>query len=219
MNETLNTAVAQERLQEVETLVSKLADAEGLLEAGYAKLAFMLKDVSEHRYWQGKYKSFGEFLNSIQERYHLGKSQLYSYLSTARDLAGQLDEDQLNFMGISKAMVLRDATNASGKVSEEVISAALNPNVTTKDLKKLLYDAGSLQEPEEGIWTDLEFSTYLTPEEHKTILDAFNAARHTDPPINEKTKDSVQRKEILLRICQEFLAAYADDVVEGGRNL
>jgi len=219
MNEALMNVVAQEKLAEVETLVSKLAAAEGQLEKGYAHLAFLLRDVSENRYWDGSFKSFGEFLSQLSERYNLGKSQLYNYLSAARELNGAVTEEQLNTMGISKALALREAKNATGVIPENVLTAALDPKVTVKDIKKLLFDAGVLVKPEDGTWIDLDFSCYVTEEEKREINDAANAARHMDPPIDEKSKEFMQRKEILLRFAREFLAEYADQIIDGGRGV
>lgn len=224
MSETTEAVVdivlAQEKLAEVEQLSAKLAAAEGQLETGYAKLAFLLKEVSENRYWRGTYKNFGDFLGNLQKKFQLGKSQMYNYLSTAKELQGQLGEDELNKMGISKALVLRDVRAASGQdVPETVVKQAMDPKVTVKDLRKLLYDAGQLEKPEDGQWFDLDFSGYYTEEEIATLRDAANAARHTDPPISEKLADHVQRKSIAYRWAQNFLETFAGDVVEGGPSL
>ena len=219
MTEILMNVVSQEKLQEAEALVAKLAAAEGQLELGYAKLAHTLADISEHRYWDGTYKSFGEFIQHISDTYNLGKSQLYSYMATARDLGDSVTEDQLNTMGISKALALREAKNATGTIDPTVLTAALDSTVTVKQMKKLLYDAGTITAPEDGSWMDLDCSCYVTDEERKEINDAANAARHMDPPIAETQKDFQQRKEVLLRFAREFLAAYADSVVDGGRGL
>ena len=218
MTEILMNVVAQEKLQQVETLVAKLAAAEGQLELGYASLAYLLSDVSEHRYWDGTYKSFGEFINHISSAYNIGKSQLYNYLATARDLGDGVTEDQLNTMGISKALALRDAKNATGAIPPNVLTAALDPKVTVKDIKRLLYDAGTITAPEDGSWMDLDASCYCTEEERREINDAANAARHIDPPVSESQKEFFQRKEIMLRFAREFLAANADQIIDGGRG-
>lgn len=219
MTEAIVSLVAQEKLQEVEILVQKLSIAEGELEKGYAHLAFLLRDVSEKRYWLGQHKSFGDFLNYLSVTFNLGKSQLYSYLSTARELGDSVTETQLNEMGINKAKTLRDAKSQSGSIPLNVIEAATRPEVTVKGLKKMLFDAGTITEPQDGVWCDLDFSCYLSEDEKAEVLDAANAARHIDPPVDEKQKDFLQRKEILLRFAKEFLAAYADQVIEGGRGL
>lgn len=216
--EALMNVAAKAKLEEVETLVSNLAAAEGLLEAGYAKLAFLMNEVSANRYWTGTYGSFGEFLNHLSEKFNLKKSQLYNYLSVARELGGIVTEDQLNTMGISKALALREAKLTSGTVPESVIEAALNPTTTIKDVKKMLYDEGHAPKPEDSSWMSLDFSCYVSDSEREEINNACNAARHTDPPISPTLKDFMQRKQILLRFAREFLGAYSGDVIEGGQG-
>lgn len=220
VEQSKETAVAQTKLAEVEQLSAKLAAAEGQLEKGYAKLAFLLKEVSEHRYWKGTYNTFGEFLEHLQEKFSLGKSQLYNYLSTAKQLQDQVSEEDLNKMGISKALVLRDLHESSGQsIPETVVQQAVDPKVTIGDLKKLLYDSGQLEKPEDGEWFNLDFSGYYTEEEMETLRDAANAARHTDPPISQKLSSHVQRKIIAVRWAQNFLETFGADVVEGAESL
>lgn len=218
MTDSTALAVGREKLAEVETLAKKLAAAENMLEKGYAQLAFLLEDVAEQRHWIGTYDSFGDFVEHISATYSVGKSQLYNYRAAARDLEGAVTPEQMDTMGISKALALREGRNSMGSVPENIITAAMDPKVTVKDIRKLLFDAGHVTAPEEGTWMDLDYSCYVTDEERKEINDAANAARHMDPPIQESLPVFVQRKEILLRFAREFLAAYADDVVEGGRG-
>lgn len=208
----IDLAVAQEKLAEVEQLSAKLAAAEGQLETGYAKLAFLLKEVSENRYWRGAYKNFGEFLNNLQEKFQLGKSQLYNYLSTAKELQ-QLGEGDLNTMGISKALVLRDVRATSGHdVPESLVKQALDPKVTVKDLKKMLYDAGTLTKPEEGTWRDFDLSGYYTDEEWETVKSVLEIAKKVDPPIDERKTEHTQRKEIFLRMAMEFIGTWEAEI-------
>lgn len=203
----------------METLVSKLAEAENQLETGYAQLAFVLADVSKNRYWEGSYESFGDFMNHLHTKFNLGKRQLYNYLSVARELGTDVSQQQLNDMGISKALVLRDAKKASGTVPELSVKAAQDPQVTVKDLKQLLYDSKALPKPQDGDWLDLDFSCYVTPEERETFNDAANAARHSDPSISETLSESAARKEILMRWAMSFLSDHGADTVPGGRGL
>lgn len=219
MPESEALAIGREKLLEVEELVKRLSAAEELLEKGYAKLGFLLEGVAEQRHWIGSYDSFGDFLTHISETYNVGKSQLYNYRSAVRDLSGAVTEEQLDQMGISKALALRGAQNATGTVPENVLTAALDPTVTVKDVKKLLFEASHLATPEQGTWRDADFSCYFTDEEWNLVNSAANALRHADPPIDEKLPTFMQRKEILIRASQEVLAAYADKVVDGGRGL
>ena len=213
------SALAAEKLGEIETLVATLAGVEGQLEGGYAKLAYLLRDASENRYWEGPYKSFGEFVTHLSSKYYLGRASLYNYMSTARELGDDVTQEQLNNMGISKAMVLRDAKKEKGILPADSVSKAVESGVTVKELKKLLFEASNDFGPDDGTWMDCGFEFYASDEERALINDAANAARRIDPVIEEKGKDFMQRKEILLRFCREFLAAYADQVMEGGKGL
>jgi hypothetical protein len=219
MSESEALAIGLEKLAEVEDLVKRLSEAEAMLESGYAKLGFLLEEVAEARHWMGSYDSFGDFLTHISETFNIGKSQLYNYRSAVRDLRGAVSEAQLDQMGISKALALRGTQNATGTIPENVLTAALDPKVTVKDVKKLLFEASHMATPEQGTWRDADASCYFTDEEWNIVNTAANAARHIDPPVDEKLPAFMQRKEILIRIAQEFLAAYADKVVDGGRGL
>lgn len=209
MNEAIATMQAQEKLQEVEQLVGTLAGAENQLEAGYAKLAYLLRDVSENRYWDGFYESFGDYLDSLKSKYSLGKTSLRNYFYAAKDLGDDVTKEQLNEMGISKALALRQAKNSLGTLPPSLLTAALDPKTGAKDIKRLLYE--STGEPEPGTWFDLDFSCFVTTEEKQEIQDAMKAARRIDPPINEDLKPSQQYKEVLLRFAREFLAAYGGE--------
>lgn len=219
MTQALVNQVAIQKLAEVETLVGQLSNAENELEKGYAHLAFLLKEVSEKRYWEGEHESFGDYLGHLSQTYNLGKSQLYSYLSTARDLNGDVTEAQLNSMGISKALAVRGQKNATGSISGTVMEAALDPQVTVRDIKKLIFEETNAAPTEDSAWMDLDMSCYVSDEERREIQDAANAARHLDPPINDELKTHQVRKEILLRFAREFLGQYSDAIIEGGRNL
>ena len=219
MSESEALAVGKEKLQEVEALVKRLSEAEAMLESGYAKLGSLLEEVAEARHWIGSYDSFGEFLEHISTTYNVGKSQLYNYRSAVRDLSGAVSPEQLDQMGISKALALRGTQNATGSIPENVLSAALDSKTTVKDLKKLLFEASHLAQPEDGTWRDADLSCYYTEEEWLVVNSAANAARHIDPPVDEKLPAFMQRKIILIRLAQEFLAANADKVVDGGRGL
>jgi hypothetical protein len=206
----ITSSIAFAKLAQVEELAKKLAAAENILEQGYAKLAFLLEEVAEKRHWIGTYESFGDFVTHISESYQIGKSQLYNYRAAARDLEGAVTQEQMDTMGISKALALREAQNSTGAIPQNILTAALDQKTTVKDIKKLLYDAGTITRPEDGTWADLDYSCYCTDEERQEINDASKAARRMDPPISETLPEHVQRKEVLLRFSREFLAAYAN---------
>lgn len=219
MTEAIVTTEAQTKLAEAEAMAAKLGVAESQVERGWGLLACRLKDISENRYWEVSYKSFGEFLAHLRDTHNLGRAQLYNYISSARELAGVVTEDQFTSMGISKAMVLRDAKTANPILPADAVAKALDPDVTAKELKKILFESNNLPTPEEGSWVDLGFEFMVTDEERQVLQAAANAARHTDPPVKDTLKPSAQAKEIALRWAMEYLGGHADNLVEGGKGL
>jgi hypothetical protein len=212
ISEALVNAAAQSALSEVETLAAKLGAAESQLEMGYGTLAVRLFDISKNRYWEGAYKNFGEFMSHLTEKYKIGRAQLYSYLSSARELEGAVTEAELSQMGISKALVLRDAVKNGDALPVNALPAALDAKVTVKDLRKILFESGNLMADEEGTWYDTEMEFYVTGEERAEILRGFDIARKVDPPVSETLTEHAQRKEIMLRLCREFIGTYEREV-------
>jgi hypothetical protein len=214
----VTAAEANKKIAEVEKLAAQLGEAESQLEKGYGALAFRLKEISENRHWEFSYASFGEFLKHIQEAHKLGRAQLYRYMAVARELDGVVTEKQLTDMGISKAEELLKAHDKNPILPANAVENALDPEVTTRDLKKILFSADNEPETEDGLWLDLDCSCMVTAEEKEVILSTFNAARHGDPAVDDKLKPAAQRKLMLLKICMEYLGANSGDVVEGGRG-
>jgi hypothetical protein len=218
MSETIINAEAAAKLQEVDSLAAKLGAAEAQLEAGYGQLAVGLKEISEHRYWEGTYENFGEYMSHLSEKHKMGNRQLYNYLTVARELSS-VSPLQLSTMGISKALVLRDSAKHSGMIDQAHIEAALDPKVTVKDLKRILFEAKVSPKLEDGTWLDAEFEFYVNDEERAELHAAANAARHMEPPISQTLTEMMQRKEIALRWAREFLSTHAESIVEGGKGL
>ena len=57
-------------------------------------------------------------------------------------------------------MVLRDAKTANPILPADAVAKALDPDVTAKELKKILFESNNLPTPEEGSWVDLGFSSW-----------------------------------------------------------
>ena len=198
-------------LDKVDALVQQLAAAEILLEHGYARLGYLLSEVSEQGYWRDEYQSFGEYIDAVAEKFNRGRTQIYHYFSTVKALRGSVSENDLNTMGITKAKVLADAIKVNGTLPENIMADALNSERTAKDLEKTVAVTLHKPEHEDSEWLDLKFAFFVTAEEKATIQDAVSAARHLEPEINTEMKDHMQKKEIVMRWAQEFLASYAQD--------
>lgn len=205
-------ALAGSTLAAIDELVSKLAFAEQKLEHGYAQLGFLLSEVSEKNYWRGGYKSFGEYIAQLGDRFKLGRTQLYSYLGTVRDLKEYVSEKDLTEMGIGKATEVRRALKSSGVgPSAEIIKEAVKSTVSVKDVRKLLYETKQVGEQTEGEWMDLDFSGMVSADQKLLILAAIKAADRTDPVIQPTMKLSARNIERITRFSMEFLNAHPEE--------
>jgi hypothetical protein len=201
-------------LKQVDNLVEKLAAAESNLEHGYAKLGYLLTEVSDNGYWRGQYESFGKYIALLGEKFSKGRTQLYNYFSTVRELKDHVSESQLTEMGITKASELRRAVKNSGVgPSQEIISAAADPAVTVAEVRKLLFDAKQIpaEETEKSEWLDLEAAFYVTADEKLIIQEAIKLAERTDPIIQNNLKPSARIKEVILRFAIEYANSHGDE--------
>lgn len=208
----MSEELATNALNKVNELAEKLGVAEAVLEGGYAELADALLNVRENRYWEGQWESWGEYFKFVSEKHNLGRAQLYHKVAVVKELQGVIEPSVLSEIGISKSSVLADAHRASGGtgIPKELIARARDEKVTVKDLKKALAEATHAPEHEDMEWLDVNYAFYVTPEEKAEIQEAERAARGIDPPISTSIKDFMQRKEILLRFCREFLSTYSE---------
>jgi hypothetical protein len=90
-------------------------------------------------------------------------------------------------------------------------TAALDPKISSKELKKLISETLKMPE-DDGDWMDLGFEFYVTPEERATIEDAIRAAEHCDPVTKKTVAESVQKKDVVLKWAMEFLGAHAGEI-------
>jgi len=203
--------------EQINVLIKKLLTAEASLDHGYAKLGMLLTEVSEQELWrEAGYGSFDKYLLELSETYHRGRTQLYAYFSSVREMKPYLTEDQMNVMGISKLNVLKGATKKLGfPPNSSVIDVALDPKATVSEVRKAIAQTHSLTEEEsQGTWFDLG-GFFVTPEERLVIKEGFEATWRTDPVIQKSVKEQIRLKEGLLRLCMEYLSTHQDSVDEG----
>jgi len=200
-------------LAEIDNLVVRLAAAEEGLESGYARLGYLLTEVSENKLWQGSYDSFNSYIAELGTKFKRGRTSLYSYFGTVRDLKDHVPADTLAQIGIGKAQELVRAIKATGTApTPEILEEAIKPSVTVKDVRKLLYDSKQVGAEEEGSeWLDLDFSGMVTPDQKVLILAAIKAADHTDPVIPTTWKHSARQIERLTRFAMEYVNAHAEE--------
>ncbi len=198
----------EDALRRVESQAREMATIENEAEAGFAHLGWLLLEVAQMQYWRVRHNTFHDYLKVVSLHAKKTPGQLQRYLLTVRDLSDTFSSKQMETMGITKSMQLRNAKDYAIVLPAVIVQAALDSKVTVKELKKLI--ATTLQMPkDDGDWFDLDFAFYVTPEERATIEDAIRAAEHCDPVIKRGIAESGQKKEIVLRWAMEFLGAHS----------
>jgi hypothetical protein len=195
-------------LNQVKHQAVAMAETEDECERGYAHLGWMLLEVADMQYWRVQHETFRDYLRAVAMVSKKTAGQLHQYFLTVRDLSDTFSAAQLEAMGITKAIKLRAAKDYAIVLPQAVVLAALDPLVTVKDLKKIISEA--LNAPEDdGDWFDLGAEFYVSPEERATIEDAVRAAEHCEPATKKTISASMQRKDVVLKWCMEFLGTYS----------
>lgn len=212
-SESIATAEANTLLQRVNNCAFGMGESGASLEHGFAALGYMLLQVAEYQYWRLKHETFKEYLKTVAEHAGCTTSQLQRYFLTVRDLIDILDPKQIESMGITKAMKLRQAKDYAIIFPQAVLDVALDPKSTAADLKKII--AEKLKMPEEdGDWMDCEMEFMVTPEQRKTIELAIQAAMHTDPVTKSNISKSAQMLDVMMKFAEEFLGAHSEVLPE-----
>lgn len=207
MNETIN---AEDHLNAVLQKAQLLATAEGQCESGYAQLGWMLFSVAELQLWRVRHETFRDYLRAVAMVSKKSAGQLHQYFLTIRDLSDTFTNSQLEAMGITKAIRLRQAKDYAIVLPQVVVEAALDSKVTVQELKKVISVALKMPE-EEGDWMDLEFEFMVTPEQRALFEQAIDVALHTDPITKSTISKSAQMLDVMTKLSQEFLGAHSGD--------
>ena len=210
MNDINARTIAGDWLRSVELQAAKMAEAEDGLERGYTHLGRMILEVAEMQYWRVYHDTFRDYLKSVSMKSKRTPGQLQQYFLTVRDLSDTFSPDQLENMGITKAIKLRAAKDYSIVLPKVIVDAALNPAVTVKELNKVISVTLKMPE-EEGDWMNLDFEFMVTPEERTLFETVIDVAMHTDPLTKTNISKSAQMKDIMTKLAQEFLGAHSGD--------
>jgi hypothetical protein len=198
-------------LEGIEVQALEMATHEDGLERGYAHLGWMMLEVAEMGYWRVPFRTFGEYVKTIAKTAKRSPGILMKYFCTVRDLCDTFNRDQLEKIGITKAIRLRAAKDYAPVLPPTVVNAALDPNISDKDLKKVISIELKMPEEEPGEWFDGEMEFIVTPEERVWIESVLDKARHTEPLTKTTISKSAQQKEIFFKLLMEFDGAHAGD--------
>lgn len=186
----------------VNELLNQITTHERTLAGSYIRLGLLVNKAIQGRFWIGwGYESSGAFIDSIKNRIGRERSAIYECASVAEKLLPQINEADLERMGISRASLLKKfVQTTSRRVPPELLSAALDNSVTIAQFKSIVYNSMKQDEPIKGKWYDWGF--YATPEEYAEIQQAVKLV-----PINGNVPDWASRLEIILSFAREFYSS------------
>ena len=194
----------------IEIILDSISKHEISLSTSYVQLGLLLLQAQKGRYWRG-YSSFARYLGYIEERIGRARSQIYAYVCVAERLTPYISNANLEKMGISKAQELVRYVKQSGlSVPQNLLTDALDPKVKLGKLHINVSEALHVKGEVRGTWYEPLGGFYALPDEKKEIQQAFDKARQVDPPISSDLPDHVQRLEIILRLCREFVSSYPE---------
>jgi len=195
----------------IEQVVSIIVAEKRALDSNYVKLSQYINEVRQKKYWLlGNYRTFGDYLESIEKKFGLGHSQLYVGMKVARNLLPSVAEKDLVDMGITKAGVLSKYVEQSGQnvVPEEILTLAKDPKTRSDQLDAAvnakLHNVGM----EKGKWYSMG-GFFCTEDEKQEIEDALALAGSIDPLVPNNIPMWQQHKEKVLRLAREFMGTYA----------
>lgn len=209
---SIYVATAANLLRKVDTQAATMAAMDDGLERGFAHLGYLLLEVSEMRYWTVNHETWRDYLKDLAPKARRSVDQLLRYFLTVRDLSDIFNAQQLETMGITKAMILRGKKDFAIVFPRPVIDAALDPKITVQELKTLVSKA--LKMPEDSAdadWMECEMEFTVSPEERTFIEETFDIARHTEPLTKDTISKSAQMKDIMMKLCMEFRGSHTGD--------
>lgn len=202
--------VEQNPMHLVEKEAAALSKLDADCERGYAHLGWLLLEVASLQIWRLHFTTFREYLKNVALVAHRTPEQLQRYFLTVRDLIEDFSAEQLETVGITKAMQLRQAKDYAIVLPASITTAALDPKVTARELKKII--STTLRMPDDdGEWMDCEMEFVVTPEQRELITQAISVAMHTEPLTKSTISKSAQMLDVMQKFAQEFLGAHNGD--------
>lgn len=209
---------AKELQSEIEKALENAKESYARLMRSFARLGNVLLEVRSKYFWRlYGYDTWGAYMASIETQAKKSHTQLHSYITVAEKLNPYLEENQIETMGISKAMELARIPKFFGVApSKELIEYAINSDITTSELRGEIYKKYQLSEEDKGKYFDLG-PVLVTPEQKALILKVFDLAPKVDPPFDISWPDMVIKTQTILRMCEECESSWSQEVQYVGK--
>jgi hypothetical protein len=197
-------------LLEIENRLSELARTEVNFSRLRIRIGMLLKEVQDNQYWMESFKSFGDYVESLETKYQRSRTQCYSYLRLVTDLLPTVGEDKLTAMSVSKAQMLSQVKKNTGSLPPlEILDMAADSAVSTKQFRQTLLDAKKLPDLPAAKFRSIEY--VADDERQATIMAAFSSVKRTEQLTGA---EEVQNGVVLECIAMEYLgtpSAQTDD--------
>jgi len=203
---------AKELENKIEEVTRTIIAEKKSLDSNFVRLGQFISRVREKKYWLlGPYKSFGDYLSDCEKRVGIGHSQLYVYMTVARNLLPSINESTLIDIGVTKAGVLSKYVEQSGKsvIPTDILDAAKNTDVKTDELDAMVNSSLHNVMPEKGKWFSLG-GFFCDDDEKQELTQAIELAKSIDPVVPNNIPGWQQLKESYLRLAREFLGTYSN---------
>lgn len=201
---------AKELEHKIEDITKIILHEKKSLDSNFVVLSTFINTVRQKKYWLlGDFRTFGDYLESVEKKFQVGKSQLYVYMTTTRNLLPSMAEEDIVDIGISKAKVLSKYVEQSGQtVPDDLLAAAKDQTQTVEQLDATVNAKLHNVPQDKGKWLSLG-GFFADEDERKEILDAVELAKSIDPVIQSSLPQWQQIKEAYLRMAREFIGTYA----------
>lgn len=202
-------SAAKTLLARVDSLLDEARNGRASLHQTYIEIGLGLSAVKSTGAWSVRSHSWDGYIKSCEERFGRGRTALYGYVACAERLLPVVSKDQLIEMGVSRAMPLAQYVRLKGSSPpEDLINKALDSKVKVEEFESLIAEA-THQSTEKGKWHQI--SIKAEDSEWEEIERAISVALALGP-LPVETSEPTKRKVALLRMSQEFLATYEQEV-------
>lgn len=203
-------AIASEKLlDQVDQLLDEARETHQEAMSRFAELGSKLLTVRETQAWKTRdFKSFGDYLKYAEQRFNLGRTSLYHYISVSEKLLPMVGEETLSQIGISKAGELNRFVKETGKnPPQELIDRAADPETSVKEIREAVFTYVD-KKPDDRVYVDLG-AVFCTPEERQELRAGYDhVLKILDLPA--EYSESAKRKEIQLALVREFYSSYPE---------
>lgn len=216
MSELTNEELQEAELlnTQVDELASTIQSNEKLISSSWVKIGSLIYKIRSKKYWQVYgYSSFGSYAKSLEPKINRKRSQVYLAVGVIETLGDQIEPQNLESMGITKASVLRKYAKQSGKrVPQDLIDTASDENTSTEDIDATV--SKLLHEPPKDKTTWYNFGGFYVSEAEKDEIEAaIELAKMVDPVVLHTNPEHIQRGEVFMKMCREFYGTYAAEAM------